>query len=200
MGLFNFNKNKSAGSGKTPAERYLEHLEGIFRQEPTFYKEDSLIERLPGVTSIVYTDVPDKGYITALTYGLSLVQHPDWKYGRPELCISVESSNLDWGHVAGYLANKLRGDCPFSYGQTINFRQQITDDSEMDAFFVFAPSTLDQKDYLNVDIGADYKINIAGLYPMYSEELGVYEKIGLEQFWHHPDYDNYSVTRKRITL
>jgi hypothetical protein len=200
MGLFSFNKNKSTASSKTSAERYLEHLDGIFRQEPKFYKEDSLVDGLPGVTSIVYTDIPEKGYITALTYGLSLVRHPDWKYGRPELCISVESSNLDWGQVVGYLANKLRGDCPFSYGQTINFREQISDDSEMDAFFIFAPSTLDQEDYLNIDIGTDYKINIAGLYPMYSDELEVYEKIGLEEFWHHPGYDNYSVTRKRIIL
>jgi len=35
---------------------------------------------------------------------------------------------------------------------------------------------------------------------MYSDELEVYEKIGLEEFWHHPDYDNYSVRRKKITL
>jgi len=72
--------------------------------------------------------------------------------------------------------------------------------SEMDAFFIFAPSILDQEDYLNIDIGTDYKISIAGLYPMYSDELEVYEKIGLEEFWHHPDYDNYSVRRKKITL
>ncbi|MNX87184.1 Suppressor of fused protein (SUFU) [compost metagenome] len=102
--------------------------------------------------------------------------------------------------IAGYVANHLRGDCPFSYSQTINFGERISEDSEMDAFFVFAPSTLDKEDYLDIDIGLDYKINIAGLYPMYSEELEAYEKMGLEAFWHHPDFDNYSVNRKRIAL
>jgi len=199
MGLFNFKKNKEIQNTKTPIERYLEHLDNIFQQEPEFYKNDSLVEGISGVTSIVYRDIPEKGFITALTYGLSLVKHPDWKFGRPELCISVESPNLDWGQVVGFIANKLRGDCPFCYGQTINFREQISEDSEMDAFFIFAPSTLDKQDYLNIDIGLDYKINIAGLYPMYSDELDAYGNIGLEAFWHHPNFDNYSVKRKRIT-
>lgn len=192
-------KKKKPLKTKTPVERYLEHLDNIFKKEPEFYKNDSLIEGLSGVTSIVYKDIPEKSYTTALTYGLSLVKHPEWKFGRPELCISVESSNIDWGIVAGFLANKLRGVCPFSYGQTINFHELISNDSEMDAFFVFAPSTLDKNDYLNIDIGAEYKINIAGLYPMYSDELEVYQKIGLEAFWHHLNFDNYSVRRKRIT-
>ncbi|MDH7461290.1 suppressor of fused domain protein [Chitinophagaceae bacterium 26-R-25] len=182
------------------AEKYLEHLDNIFQQEPLFYKNKSLIEGVPGVTSIVYTDIPEPGFITAFTYGLSIVKHPDWKFGRPELCISVKSSRLDWAFALGYLANKLRGDCPFSYGQTINFHEKISEDSEMDAFFIFAPSTLDKDGYLNIEIGADYKINIAGLYPIYADELKIYEKIGLEDFWHHPDFDNYSVTRKQITL
>ena len=196
MGLFDFNKKNK----KTPVEKYLEHLDRIFQTEPEFYKNDSLIDGISGVTTIVYKDIPEKGYTTALTYGLSLVKHDNWKFGRPELCISVESSNLEWGQVVGFIANKLRGDCPFSYGQTINFREQISNDSEMDAFFIFAPSTLDKDDYLNIDIGTDYKINIAGLYPMYSDELEVFEKIGLEEFWHHQDFDNYSVKRKKITL
>lgn len=198
MGLFNFKKTKPQ-STRTPAERYLEYLDNIFQTEPEFFKNDSLIESIPGVTSIIYKDIPEKGYITAFTYGLSLVKHPEWKFGRPELCISVKSSSIDWGQVLGFVANKLRGNCPFSYGQTINFHAQISDDSEMDAFFVFAPSTLDIDRYLNVDIGTDYKISIAGLYPMYSDELEIYEKIGLEAFWHHPNFDNYSVKRNRIS-
>lgn len=179
-------------------ERYLKHLDNIFQQEPEFYLNDSLIDGLPGVTSIVYRDVPDKGYITAFTYGLSLVKHPDWKVGRPELCITVESLNSDWGQVVGYIANKLRGECPFSYGQTINFREPISGDSRMDAFFVFTPSVLKKEDYLNIDIGADYKISIAGLYPMYSDELKVYKKNGIKAFLHHSNFDNYSVTRQKI--
>lgn len=182
----------------TPVEKYLNHLDKVFQQEPLFYKNDSLIESIPGVTTIVYKDTPENGFITALTYGLSLVEHPEWKYGRPELCISIESQNLDWAEVVGYIANNLRGDCPFCYGDTINFGEPISNDSAMDAFFIFAPSTIDKQDYLDIDIGADYKINIAGLYPMYSEERKVFHEIGLEKFWNHPNFDNYSVNRNKI--
>lgn len=199
MGLFSFRKSKEAQNPTTPIERYLQHLNNIFQKEPEFYKNDSLIDNFPGVTSIVYKDIPEKGYTTAFTYGLSLINHAEWKSGRPELCISVKSSNLNWGQIVGFIANKLRGECPFSYGQTINFRENISDDSEMDAFFIFAPSTLDKQDYLYIDIGLEYTINIAGLYPIYSDELEVYEHIGIKAFWHHPNFDNYSINRKRIT-
>lgn len=183
-----------------PAARYLQHLDNLFQKEPEFYSENSATDGLPGVTAIVYRDIPEKGYITAFTYGLSLASHPDWKLGRPELCVCVASSNDSWAHVGAYIAGKLRGDCPFLYGQTINFGTPISEDSEMDAFLVFAPSILDREDYTDIEIGADYKINIAGLYPIYGEEIEAYEKMGLKEFWHHADFDNYSVNRKKVTL
>jgi Suppressor of fused protein (SUFU) len=183
----------------SPAEMYLNHLDKIFQQEGDLYQEESLTEGLPGVTYIVYTDVPEVGHLTALTYGLSLVAHPEWKLGRPELCICVESADEEWAHALGYIANQLRGECAFSYGDTINFGEPISEDSDMDTFFVFAPSLLDPEDYTDIEVGADYKINIACLYPMYSDEVEAYEKMGLEEFWKHPDFDNYSVNRPRIS-
>ena len=187
-----------AASTSTPVEKYLHHLNAIFQTEPLFFKEESLIEGVPGVSIIVYKDIPEPGYITGITYGLSLVKHPNWKFGRPELCITVESSSPDWPAAMGYVANNLRGEFDFSYGQALEFGQ-ISEDSEMDAFFIFAPAILKKEDFLNIDIGLDYKINIAGIYPLYSDELEIYHQLGLEKFWHHPDFDIHSVTRKRIT-
>lgn len=182
----------------TPIEKYLEHLDKIFQVEPEFIKEKSLDDKFPGVTNIVYKDIPEKGMTTAITYGLSIIKHEDWKFGRPELCISVESTDSSWGQVGGYLANQLRGKFPFCYGQTINFREQISNDSEMDAFLLFAPSILDKDDYLNIDIGLDYKINIAGLYPIYSSEFLKVEELGFEEFWKHPNFDLYNVKRNKV--
>jgi hypothetical protein len=181
-----------------PSEKYLEHLDAIFQQEPEFYSAPSTQPGLPGITAIVYRDIPEPGFTTAFTYGLSLVAHPDWKLGRPELCISVASDAPEWGIVVAEVASRLRGDCPFTYGQTINYEHPIAADTEMSAFFVFAPSTIDPEDYLGIDTGAGYKINIASLYPIYGEELQAFEKLGLKEFWHHPNYDNYSVSRQRI--
>jgi hypothetical protein len=200
MWPFNSRKKKNEQRNKmTPAERYLQHLDNIFQKEPKFHRTESMIDGIPGVTSIIYEDIPEKGFTTAFTYGLSLVNHPAWEFGRPELCISVESPNSnDWGQVVGYVANKLRGECPFGYGEIINFHERISDDSEMDAFFVFAPSTIGKEHYLSIDVGTEYKINIACLYPMYSSEVEVFHQIGIKSFWHHPDFDNYSIKRKRI--
>ncbi|MBK8558216.1 MAG: suppressor of fused domain protein [Lewinellaceae bacterium] len=200
MSLFNFGKKKTPENTPSPAEQYLDYLNAIFQQEPRLFREESMIEGLPGVTCIMYENIPEPGCITAFTYGLSLANHPDWKLGRPELCISVESDNLAWGRVVGFLANQLRGECPFSYGEIINFREKISTDSDMDAFFVFAPSLLDREDYTNIEIGAGYKINISGIYPMYAGEVEVYKQMGLEKFWHHPDFDPFSINRKQITL
>ncbi|WP_228122730.1 suppressor of fused domain protein [Oceanihabitans sp. IOP_32] len=183
---------------KTPVEKFMTHLDRIFQTEPEYYKEESETNGIAGVTSIVYKDIPEKGMITGITYGLSLGNHPDWKLGRPELIITVDSKDASWAQVAGYLANSLRGNCPFSYSNTINFREKISDESEMDAFLVFAPSILDKKDFANIDIGLNYKINIAGLYPIYASEMEYIDKNGLEKFWKHPNFDMYNVNRKRI--
>lgn len=118
----------------SPAENYLNYLDSIFQQEPEYHRNDSLMKEIPGVTSIIYQDIPEKGFTTGLTYGLSIVEHPQWKLSRPELCITVESNEKSWADVAGFIANNLRGKCPFCYGEIINFGEQISEDSEMDAF------------------------------------------------------------------
>jgi hypothetical protein len=198
MGILNFLNMNKKGNSKTYIEKYLDHLDKIFQQEPIFFGGGKDENGFPNVTTIIYKDVPENGYITGITYGLSLIKHPDWKFGRAELCISVESEDESWAEVAGFIANSLKGVCSFSYGQTINFREQICDESEMNAFFIFAPSSLKKEDYLNIDVGAEYKINIAGLYPIYENEISLIENIGLENFWKHKDFDNYSVKRKKI--
>jgi hypothetical protein len=132
-------------NGNTPIEKYMEYLDEIFQVEPQFFMNESEIDGLQGVTSIVYENIPEKGMVTGVTYGLSLVEHEDWKFGRPELMITVDSKDIAWGQVIGFLANRLRGDCPFSYSNTINFRERISDESEMDAFLIFAPLYLPPK-------------------------------------------------------
>ncbi len=184
----------------TPAARYIQHLDQIFGQEPLFYPNESLIPGLPNVTTIVYKDIPEPGFITAFTYGLSLADHPAWKYGHPELCITVESEQMEWAHVLGYVANKLRGKCPFTYGETIRFGEKISPDSDMDAFYIFAPAVLERTEYTQLDIGTPYPIHISALYPMYESELSTFHTIGLEQFWKHPENDIFNVNRTKIIV
>jgi hypothetical protein len=182
----------------SPVEHYLNHLDRIFGVEPVFFVIDSATPGLPDMTGILYHNIPEKGFTTAFTYGLSLGNHASWKLGRPELSITVQSDKRDWADAAVYLANQLRSKCPFTYGETINFHAQICPDSNMDAFFVFAPSILERADYMNIEVGTDYKIHIAGLYPIYSSELPILHKMGLKDFWHHPKFDMYDIHRSPI--
>lgn len=175
--------------------RYLEYLDAVFGVEPEYYPFDSRLPGAPKVACMVYRDLPEPGCITGVTYGLSEVAHPEWKAGRPELTISVRSSELAWALAAGRLANDLRGECPFCYGDVINFGEPVAEDSQMSACFVFAPSILDPEAYLGIDVGGRKELNIAGVYPIYDSEREALASLGLEAFWHHPSFDPYDLQR-----
>jgi hypothetical protein len=189
----------------TRAERYLDHLDGLAgEKEPDFYQLDSTKDGLKGMTAVVYHDLPQPGHLIGLTYGLSLADHPDWRFGKPELCICVQSENIAWALALAHLAESLRGDCPFDYGSTIDFGEPISDESAMTAFVVFAPVVLERDEYLNIRVGGktgtnghvnpDDYVNIAGCYPIHDVELAYLQEHGLEAFW-ALDWDPYDVTR-----
>ena len=180
------------------AETYLRHLESITgREEDIIRKVDSTDPNLPFVAVFSYRDWPRDGYITAFTFGLSAAEHPDWKLGRPELMISVESEEEVWGFAAGVLAEGLRGECPFCYGNTINFHAVVSEgESELDAFLVFSPPFL-ECEQMAVELDG-FTCNISGLYPMFSSEITLYNEVGLEKFWKLPGWDPFDVRRKRI--
>lgn len=180
-------------------EKYLAHLDRLAGgQEPRFFPVRSARPELPRVTEIVYDNLPE-GQLTALTYGLSLAEHPDWRHGSPELCLSVTSSDVIWAHAVGYLAEGLRGTCPFSYGNTVDFGERIASESEMTAFCVFAPLVLDRDGYLGIDVGVPGHeghdvINIQGMYPIHEVERQFINEQGLEAFWKR-DWDPADVRR-----
>jgi hypothetical protein len=44
--------------------------------------------------------------------------------------ISVESADEVWPFAMGYMAERLRGRCPFCYGHTVNFRAKVSKGSD----------------------------------------------------------------------
>jgi hypothetical protein len=185
-------------TAKERLSRFLDHLDSIFQMEPRFFPLDSKIPDAPRVVSMVYRDVPEPGHITGITYGLSEVPHSEWRLGRPELIISVQSTDIAWPLAVAEMANQLRGRCPFCYGDVINFGENVSEESEMSAFFVFAPSILEKRDFLNIDVGGPQAINIAGMYPIYDSERPVFSELGLERFWNHRNFDLYNVRRSKV--
>ncbi len=94
--------------------------------------------------------------------------------------------------------SKLRGSCPFSYGNTINFGERICPDSPPTAFVVFAPAVVDRDDCrIDVSIpgheGHDV-IHLAGMYPIHEVERQYIAAHDLKSFW-DLDWDPYDVAR-----
>ena len=170
---------------------HLDELSGGV--EPAILPIESSRPDLQRVFVLSYVDLPEPGMLTAFTYGLSLADHPDWRFGKPELCISVRSADDAWALAMGDLADGLRGDCPFSYGNTIAFGP-ISDESKMTDFVVFAPISLDEDAYLGIDVGEARPITIQGLYPIHESERRSIDEHGLEAFW-QLDWDPYDVRR-----
>ena len=183
-------------------ETFLNHIERVFGRPASRFRP--LPATKPGVqpiTVVFFEDIPRKGNLSAVTYGLSLSTHANWKNGRPELMISVEDDDPAWGMAIGDIAEQHRGEWPFRYGQTINFGSRISNESEMSGFFLFAPTLVDRaldKQESAIPLSG-YTVFLTGVYPMYAEELPTYHQIGLERFWKHPDFDPWNIRRPRFS-
>ncbi|MDJ0705945.1 MAG: hypothetical protein QNJ46_21970 [Leptolyngbyaceae cyanobacterium MO_188.B28] len=110
--------------------------------------------------------------------------------------ISVESADEAWPFAIAYIAEKLRGKCPFCYGSTINFHEQISEESDLNAFLIFAPPFL-SKNQKEAKL-RDLTCYIKGMYPIFNSEIPLYNELGLERFWRLPDWDPFNVRRKPL--
>jgi hypothetical protein len=181
----------------TRVERCLHRLDvrsgGV---EPLFWPIESTWPGHEGMTAIVFRNLPQDGLLLGFTYGLSLAERDEWRLGRPELSMCVKSDDPVWVLAIAHLAEQMRHDCPFSYGDTINFGEPIMTGSSLDGFVVFAPIALDQAD-ARVEVGDQVPVNIVGMYPTYASERRFIAGHGLEAF-RNLDRDPYDVTRPAV--
>lgn len=182
-------------SSKTDSELFLDYLTQTFGKEDGIYpaKAD---DGGKDITVFVYKDCPERGMVTGVTYGLSCRAHPEWKAGRPEMVIAMESEGLDWPTAAleltAYFASRKR----FRYGDVFTIDHPLAGDTTMDAVFIFAQSVL-EPEQASVQL-RDYRVNLIQFYPFYRSELPLYEELGLEQFWKHPQFGVYDPKRPPI--
>ena len=194
MGLFD--KFKKEKKQKTNAEIYIDYMIELFGGEPhDIHMADSEDGGRP-VSVLFWHDLPEEGFMTAVTYGLSERDHPDWKNGKCELMLSLKTKDQDWGYAMAVFANSFGGEKSFTYGSVFTTDDPLSKESEMRGFFVFAPAILERNDA--VLQMPDYKIFLNGMYPIYKEEIAVFNEIGLKEFWHHENFKMYDVNRKRI--
>lgn len=175
---------------------WLEALEAKFG-EVTEVREWQCRDK-PLIYIFYFDDLPEKGFTTAITCGLSNSNHPEWKLGKPELIVTMESKSRRWGQAAGFFASSFFDEKRFSYGDMFSLDHPISDEGDMSAYLVFAPSFLGKEDSRFV-LG-DRVIHLVGLYPVYDEEIAIYDRIGLKAFWHADGFEMYNPRRGRVRV
>ncbi|HNO78422.1 MAG TPA: suppressor of fused domain protein [Phycisphaerae bacterium] len=176
------------------ASEWLEALQARFGEISQIKHIES--EGKPKVFVFYFDGWPEPGLMTAVTFGLSNANHPDWKYGGVELMVSLETQDRSWGLSAAYFASAFFNERPFAYGDIFMVDDPISDESEMNAYLVFGPPFLEQAD-AQIDL-SDRSVFLKGMYPLYESELDQYERLGLEDFWRLDELDILNPRRRPV--
>lgn len=177
-------------------EQYLSALDDLAGDSPRHDYEITDSGESPSIQVIIYDEIPEADHSTGFTFGLSSVSHPEWVDGRPELMVSVRSKDHAWALCMGKIVRSYRGELAFSLGSILHFGQQISDESSMTSFLIFAPTLLDA-DEARIALD-DRTVNLVQLYPMYKEEAPIAMEIGIEKFFWDLGIDFYDVKRPPV--
>lgn len=162
---------------KSPLEHFRSQLEDTFQAKAAVFREKSVKKKLPFVYTLVFHRNEDSPMIT-FSYGLSFASHPD-QHNKVELCLQMDSEDMTWAHVVGYLTNQLRGDCPFNSGEIIRLGQKVSQESDLNAFVVIpVQHGIPQK----VKDGRKSTVQLLELIPIYEQEVYNIQKLGLDNF------------------
>ncbi len=177
-------------------ELFLRHVERIGGFTPEYHVLSEAGDSLAAV--VVFQGVPQEGALTSFSYGLSLFSNPKWVKSRPELVLSVDSTDIGWALAPGELVRRSEGRVAVSYGSVLEFGGQIAPDSEMSSFVVFACASLESEDLVVRLPIAD--VQFVQLYPIYSAEARTVERIGAERFIRELGELAFSVTRAPVLV
>jgi len=150
------------------------------------------------VAVVAYDDVPESGHCTAFSYGLSSAEHSEWLNGRPELLISVGSTDHAWGLCMGEIIRANRDSMLFSQGTVLHFRQEVSAESKMTSFLVHVCTLLDGTD-AKLSLPSR-EVNFSQLYPIHECEAAVIAQTGVDRFFWELGIDFYDVRRSPATL
>ncbi len=182
------------------AELYLDRITQLAGgKEPAFHMVESTHPGRKAITALCLADTPEPGLMSGFTYGLSTEHDPSWRFGRPELAITIESDDIGWPIAIAILAERFRGECPFSFGNTFEIGEPITAETRMTAFVLFGPAFPIAREEQSIDVGDALPIILVGCYPIYSNEKDFITRRGLKDFW-DLDRDIFDVGRGPVVF
>jgi hypothetical protein len=177
-------------------KEWLEALEAKFGSVSEVKEMKS--QGKPKIRVFFFEHLPEVGCLTAVTCGLSHASHASWKLAKPELMVSLQSSNKNWGLGIAYFASAFFNEKSFRYGDVFKIDDPISPESSMNGFLVFAPPFSTQADF-TFDL-SDRKIALVGMYPVYEREIAYYDQVGLEKFWHTDGFEFNDPKREIIKV
>jgi hypothetical protein len=182
----------------TPIEQYLDALDRITGDpNPKFIQSPFLEGPKPPVFAVTYKNFPAPGLMTCITSGLSFAEHDEWVSYKPELLLTVQSSDEAWPLALAFTAHQGRGKYAFLINDTIDFRAQISTESQMSGFFI-CEQTLFEKNKHVIHMPSGH-IVLHQLIPIYAGELGKIRAV--DRNWlYAKEFDPYDVTRKDESL
>lgn len=152
----------------------------------------------PRIRIFYFAHFPERGMLTAVTCGLSDAAHPDWKAGKPELMISLETRERDWGASVAYLASHYFNKQKFFYGDLFRVDAPLSKESPMTGCFIYAPSFLNPAE-ARFEL-PDRVVHLSGVYPLYDDEVEIARQYGIDKIWRSEAFQLYQPQRDHVTL
>nr|WP_259407888.1 suppressor of fused domain protein [Streptomyces akebiae] len=149
----------------------------------------------------MYTDVPEPGFVTGFTYGLSPFRRANAQTPARELCITMRSTDPAWARVPALTVAALRGLCPFDAGMVIGYKKPYVPPSDLSSLVLAsAPPPLalaGPVDVTTPGAGTQDLIEIVGAYPVYPSERTAVHADGLGVLF-DSTWDPYDPGRRTV--
>ncbi|KFG08938.1 hypothetical protein IQ61_11085 [Streptomyces scabiei] len=163
--------------------RFVESMRAKFAAAPDIQDVPPREPADGRVLALVYTNVPEPGFVTGFTYGLSPFRRANAQTPARELCITMRSTDPEWARVPALTVAALRGLCPFDSGMVIGYKKPYVPPSDLSSLVLAsAPPPLALAGPVDVTTpGADTQdlIEIVGAYPIYPSERTAVHADGL---------------------
>lgn len=141
---------------------------------------------------------PMLGLSTCFTFGLSQNGHPGFSEGTAELMCVVNSEHPGWIASLGYLIDWYREQDSFVMGAMYDLGQELEPERSLLSGWVIGPNPLEADNWHLLETEAGF-FELLGAYPIYSGEVELLQKVGLDKFSASPKYEAYNVERPDLS-
>lgn len=147
------------------ADILLDHYDRLTGSSAT-YRNVAPDDAVDDMIVAIYRGYPVEGAVTGFTIGLSHLHLPGGQHN--ELTVSMRDVDDVWVHAMGVVAYRLRNECLFQPGDTIDFGAPIRTGSALRAFVVAPPMHFGPQGAV-IDLGIR-RVNLVALVPIHAQE------------------------------